>query len=147
MHDRIATFLWFESRAAEAARLYCSIFPRSRITNSSPQVTWFEIENQRFMAFEGGPHYQLSPAVSVFVSCTTQAEVDELWQRFLAAGATESRCGWLVDPFGLSWQIIPTVLLELMNDPDPERAGRVVQAMLTMQKLDIGALRRAHAGP
>jgi predicted 3-demethylubiquinone-9 3-methyltransferase (glyoxalase superfamily) len=146
MQNPISTFLWFESAADEAARLYCSIFPSSKITASTPQSTSFELGGQRFIAFNGGPHYKLTPAISLFVSCTTQTEVDALWTRFLAAGGTETRCGWLVDRFGLSWQIIPKQLLELMSDPDPVKADRVVQAMLAMQKIDIAALQRAHAG-
>ena len=146
MQNPISTFLWFESAADEAAKLYCSIFPSSKIIASTPQSTSFELGGQRFIAFNGGPHYKLTPAVSLFVSCSTQAEVDALWTRFLATGGTETRCGWLVDRFGLSWQIIPKQLLELMSDPDPVRADRVVQAMLAMQKIDIAALQRAHAG-
>jgi predicted 3-demethylubiquinone-9 3-methyltransferase (glyoxalase superfamily) len=146
MQNPISTFLWFESAADEAARLYCSIFPSSKITASTPHSTSFELGGQRFIAFNGGPHHKLTPAVSLFVSCSTQPEVDALWSRFLAAGGTESRCGWLVDRFGLSWQIIPKQLLELMSDPDPARADRVLQAMLAMQKIDIAALQRAHAG-
>lgn len=144
-HD-VSTFLWFESGAELAAQFYCSVFPGATITGSNPMSTRFEIEGQRFIAFNGGPHYQLTPAVSVFVSCDTQDEVDALWDRLLAGGGRESKCGWLVDRFGLSWQVIPRVLFELMGDPDPARANRVVQAMLAMQKLDIAALRRAHAG-
>ncbi|MEO7731251.1 MAG: VOC family protein [Kofleriaceae bacterium] len=143
MQNKISTFLWFDNRAEEAAKLYCSIFPISTITSTSKMSTSFEIEGQRFIAFNGGPHYQLTPAISLFVSCHSQDEVDALWNRFLEAGGRESQCGWLVDRFGLSWQIIPTRLLELMSDPDPARAARVVQAMLGMQKLDIAALERA----
>lgn len=146
MTNPISTFLWLESGAAEAAQLYCSIFPGAKITSTSPMSTTFEIEGQRFIAFNGGPHYKLTPAVSLFVSCSTQEEVDGLWARFLAAGGTESQCGWLTDKFGLSWQIIPRQLMELMSDPDPARSGRVVQAMMGMQKIDIAGLQRAHAG-
>jgi predicted 3-demethylubiquinone-9 3-methyltransferase (glyoxalase superfamily) len=142
----VSTFLWFEAHAAEAAAFYCSVFPDARVTSSSPMSTSFEIGSQRFIAFNGGPHYKLTAAVSVFVPCVTQAEVDALWDRFTGAGATESKCGWLVDQFGLSWQIIPTRLLELMSDPDPARAGRAVQAMLAMQKIDIAALERSADG-
>jgi predicted 3-demethylubiquinone-9 3-methyltransferase (glyoxalase superfamily) len=109
-------------------------------------ATNFEIEGQRFVAFNGGPHYKLNPSISLFVSCNSQKEVDALWDRFLAEGGKESKCGWLVDKFGLSWQIIPTQLLELMGDPDPVKANRVVQAMLAMEKIDIAALQRAHRG-
>jgi predicted 3-demethylubiquinone-9 3-methyltransferase (glyoxalase superfamily) len=146
MKNPIATFLWFEANANEAAQLYCSIFPASKITGTSGMSTSFEIDGQRFIAFNGGPHYKLTPAISLFVSCNTQDEVDALWDRFLAAGGTESKCGWLVDKYGLSWQIIPKQLLELMSDPDPVKANRVVQAMLGMQKIDIAALQRAYRG-
>jgi len=146
MQNKISTFLWFESNADEAAKLYCSVFPVSKITASTPMSTSFEIDGQRFIAFNGGPHYKLNPAISLFVTCNTQDEVDALWNRFLDAGGKESKCGWLVDRFGLSWQIIPTQLLELMSDPDPVKAQRVVQAMLGMQKIDIAALQQAHRG-
>lgn len=146
MQNKISTFLWFDSKADEAAQLYCSIFPVSKITKSTPMSTEFEIEGQRFVAFNGGPHYKLTPAISLFVSCNTQAEVDALWQRFLDAGGKESHCGWLVDQYGLSWQIIPTRLLELMNDPDRVKANRAVQAMMQMQKIDIAALEQAFRG-
>jgi predicted 3-demethylubiquinone-9 3-methyltransferase (glyoxalase superfamily) len=146
MQNNLSTFLWFEANADEAAQLYCSILPDATITNTTKMSTSFEIGGQRFIAFNGGPHYKLNPAVSIFVSCTTQDEVDTLWNRFLAAGGTESKCGWLTDKFGLSWQIIPTQLLELMSDPDPVKANRVVQCMLGMQKIDIAALQRAHRG-
>ena len=104
----------------------------------------FEIEGQEFMALNGGPHYQFTPAISLFVSCVTQEEVDELWNK-LSAGGEESQCGWLKDKFGLSWQIIPTALGELMSDPNPVKAQRVMQAMLQMGKIDIAKLREAHA--
>jgi predicted 3-demethylubiquinone-9 3-methyltransferase (glyoxalase superfamily) len=146
MQNKISTFLWFEANAEEAAKLYCSIFPGASITSASPMSTSFEIEGQRFVAFNGGAHYKLNPAISIFVSCTSQDEVDALWNRFLAEGGTESQCGWLVDRYGLSWQIIPTQLMELMSDPDPAKANRVVQAMLGMQKIDIAELQRAHRG-
>jgi predicted 3-demethylubiquinone-9 3-methyltransferase (glyoxalase superfamily) len=144
LNNRVSTFLWFEADAAAA--LYCSIFPGAKITSSTRSATSFEIDGQRFTAFSGGPHYQLTPAVSIFIPCSTQAEIDALWERFLAEGSRESRCGWLVDRFGLSWQIIPTQLPDLLGDPDPVRANRVVQCMLGMQKLDIAALQRAHRG-
>ncbi len=146
MQNKVSTFLWFDANADEAAKLYCSIFPISKITSSGAMSTSFEIEGQRFIAFNGGPHYKLNPAISLFVSCSTQDEVDALWNRFLAEGGAEHKCGWLVDRFGLSWQIIPTQLLQLMSDPDPAKANRVVQCMLGMQKIDIAALERAHRG-
>jgi predicted 3-demethylubiquinone-9 3-methyltransferase (glyoxalase superfamily) len=146
MQDNISTFLWFEANADEAARLYCSIFPGAKITASTGMSTSFELAGQRYVAFNGGPHYKLTAAVSIFVSCTTQDEVDGLWNRFLAEGGRETKCGWLVDRFGLSWQIIPVQLLALMSDPDPEKANRVVQSMLGMQKIVIAELERAHRG-
>lgn len=146
MPNKLSTFLWFDHEAEAAAQLYCAIVPRAQITQTSKASTSFEIEGQRFIAFNGGPHYKLNPAVSLFVSCDTQEEVDTLWDRFLVAGGTESRCGWLVDRFGLSWQIIPRQLQELMSDPDPAKAKRVVQAMMAMRKIDLAALERAHAG-
>ena len=146
MKNNISTFLWFDSNANDAAKMYCEIFPDAKITMTSPMSTSFEIEGQKFIAFNGGPHYKLTPAVSVFVSCNGQEEVDAIWNRFLAAGGSEHKCGWLVDPFGLSWQIIPRQLQELMSDPDPARSQRVVQAMMKMVKIDVAALQRAHAG-
>ncbi len=146
MKNDVSTFLWFESNADDAAELYCSIFPGAKITQSSKMSTSFQIDDQRFVAFNGGPHYKLTPAVSVFISCNTQDEVDTLWDRFLSTGGEESRCGWLTDKFGLSWQIIPRQLFELMNDPDPAKSGRVVQAMMKMKKIDIAGLQRAYDG-
>lgn len=146
MKNDVSTFLWFESNANDAAELYCSIFPGAKITQASKMSTSFLIDDQRFIAFNGGPHYKLTPAVSVFISCNTQDEVDTLWDRFLSTGGEESRCGWLTDKFGLSWQIIPRQLFELMNDPDPAKSGRVVQAMMKMRKIDIAGLQRAYDG-
>ena len=143
-HNNVSTFLWFDSNADEAARFYCGIFANSKITGTvGNSGTSFELNGQRFIAFNGGPHYKLTAAVSIYVPCTTQAEVDALWERFLAAGSKEVQCGWLVDTFGLSWQIIPNQLIELMSDPDRAKADRVVAAMMKMQKIDIAALQRA----
>ncbi len=154
--QKITTFLWFNDQAEEAINLYVSIFKNSKIismnrygeseTDGQGKVmtATFEIEGQEFMALNGGPHYQFTPAISLFVSCVTQEEVDELWNK-LSAGGEESQCGWLKDKFGLSWQIIPTALGELMGDPNPVKAQRVMQAMLQMGKIDIAKLREAHA--
>lgn len=148
---KITPFLWFDSEAEPAATLYCSVFENSRITDISRagekvmSVT-FELDGQRLMALNGGPHYQLTPAFSLFVSVETQAELDRTWEALLAGGGKPTQCGWLVDRFGLSWQVIPTVLMKLMGDPDPARAGRAVQAMMGMVKLDIAGLERAAAG-
>ena len=145
---KITPFLWFDDQAEEAMRLYISIFKDSKILSLSPgpngkamSVT-FELEGQEFMALNAGPQFKFTEAISFFVSCKTQDEVDELWRK-LSAGGEEGRCGWLKDKYGLSWQIIPTVLGEMMGDKDPAKAKRVVEAMLKMQKIDIKALQQA----
>lgn len=149
---KITPFLWFDNQAEDAMNFYVSIFKNSRVLSVSPgpsgramSVT-FELDGQEFVAFNAGPQFKFTEAISLFVSCETQAEVDELWGK-LTAGGEESRCGWLKDKFGLSWQIIPTALGELMGDPDPEKAGRVMQAMLTMNKIQIAGLRQAYDQP
>jgi predicted 3-demethylubiquinone-9 3-methyltransferase (glyoxalase superfamily) len=143
MHHEISTFLWFQSNADRAARLYCEIFPGAKITSSDGQGTSFELAGQRYVAFNGGSHFQLTPAVSILITLPGQPEVDTLWDRFMTAGATPSRCGWLVDPFGLSWQVIPAGLLVALRDPDAARAKRALDAMLTQQKIDLPAIQRA----
>lgn len=149
--QKITPFLWYDGNVAEAMELYRSVFPGSKVLNTTPgpngslMSATFELDGQRFIAFNGGPQLKLTPAVSMYVSCETQAEVDELWAK-LTEGGEESRCGWLVDRFGLSWQIIPSILPELLADPDRERAGRAMAAMLEMKKIDIAALERAAAG-
>ena len=148
--QKITPFLWFYGNAEEAVQHYVSIFRNSRIVNVRRQgdkvfLLTFELEGQRFMALNGGPQFKFTEAVSLFVSCETQAEVDELWAK-LGSGGEPQRCGWLKDRFGLSWQVVPTALMELMGDPDAARSGRVMQAMLQMDKIDIAALRRAHEG-
>lgn len=145
MKDNIATFLWFNNNAQQAAELYTRILG-GVITESSAMSTSFTLGTQRYIAFNGGPHFKLDSAVSLFITCDSQAEVDDLWTKFLAEGATESKCGWLVDKFGLSWQIIPGRLYALMTDPDPARTNRVVAAMMQMSKIDIATLEAAHAG-
>lgn len=149
--QKITPFLWFDGDAEEAAAFYVSVFKRSRIVSTMPGpngkalTVAFELEGQRFVALNGGPQYQFTPAISFYVDCETQAEVDALWAK-LTDGGAEVQCGWLTDRFGVSWQIVPSVLMTLLSDPDPEKAGRVMQAMLKMVKLDIAALQRAHAG-
>lgn len=153
--QKITTFLWFDGKAEEAANFYTSIFKNSKIISKIPSndaipgsasrtlgVT-FQLEGQEFMALNGGPHYTFTPAVSLFVSCDTQAEVDDYWDK-LSAGGTPVQCGWLTDKYGLSWQIVPTVLGKLMSDPDPEKAARVAGAMMKMIKLDINVLKAAY---
>lgn len=156
--QKITPFLWFDDKAEEAANFYVSIFPNSKILDvaryseagpapaGSVMTVTFSLDGQELIALNGGPHYKLSHAVSLFVSCETQEEVDVQWEKLLAGGGTPSQCGWLVDRYGLSWQIIPRVLLELMQDKDPARAKRVAEAMFKMIKIDIAALRKAHAG-
>jgi predicted 3-demethylubiquinone-9 3-methyltransferase (glyoxalase superfamily) len=151
----ITPFLWFDSNAEEAVQFYVSIFEDSKITDVSrygdgmplPKGTAmsinFQLDGRDFIALNGGPTYKLTPAFSIFVSVETQQEVDRLWER-LTAGGKEQPCGWLVDRFGLSWQIIPTTLMRLMLDPDRKKAGRVVQAMLQMKKIDIQRLKQAY---
>ena len=153
--QKITPFLWFDNNAEEAAELYVSIFKDSKILSvsrygdagpgpagSAMSVT-FELEGQQFMALNGGPQYKFTEAISLFVHCTTQEEVDDLWAR-LSAGGEEGPCGWLKDRYGLSWQIVPSVLGEWLGDEDAEKAKRVMQAMLQMKKLDIQRLKQAY---
>ena len=146
MKTNISTFLWFDNNAIEAAKLYCEIVPGAKLTSSSPMSASFEIGDQRYIAFNGGAHYKLTPAVSLMIQVDTQAEIDALWSSFIKSGGTESRCGWLVDKFGLSWQIIPKQLLSLIADKDPAKAKRATDAMLQMGKIDLAAIERAHRG-
>ncbi len=155
--QKITPFLWFDDRAEEAMLFYTSIFKNSKVGEvsrygeGSPgepgkvMSATFELEGQQFMALNGGPHFSFTPAISLFVNCETQAEVDELWDR-LIEGGTPSQCGWLTDKFGLSWQIIPKALGEMLSDKDPEKSQRVMQAMMKMTKIDIAGLERAHRG-
>jgi len=144
--QKITPFLWFDGQAGEAAKFYTSIFKNSKIINISPMSATFELNGQKFMALNGGPQFRFTEAISFFVSCETQKEIDYFWTK-LSAGGEKSRCGWLKDKFGVSWQVIPPILGELLNDDDDEKSNRVMQAMLKMVKLDIKALKRAyHAG-
>lgn len=144
--QKVTPFLWFDGTAEAAAKLYVSLFEGSQILNVSPMVVTFELGGQQFLALNGGPTYHFTEAFSLYVSCEGQAEVDRLWDALIADGGSPSRCGWLKDKYGLSWQIIPTAFMRLMSDPDPVKAGRVRDAMMTMDKLDIAGLERAHAG-
>ena len=149
--QKITPFLWFDGNIQEAIDLYRSVFPNTKVLESSrgPDGTLgsatIEIEGQQLIAFNGGPHLKFTPAISLFVNCETQEEVDTLWAK-LTAGGSESQCGWLQDRFGLSWQIIPSILPKLLNDPDRARAQRALNAMLGMKKIDIAELERAYAG-
>ena len=155
--QKITPFLWFDDNAEEAANFYTSIFKNSKILNiarygeagpgprGTVMTVTFQLEGQEFMALNGGPHYTFSPAISFFVNCETQAEVDELWGK-LSAGGRKDRCAWLQDKFGVSWQIVPKALLELIEDKDPVKSQRVFKAMLRMTKIDIEGLKRAYRG-
>ena len=153
--QKITPFLWFDSQAEEAANFYVATFKNSRIDSvnrygensldSSITVLTvnFTLEGQEFMALNGGPMFQFTPAFSLYVDCKTQEEVDHLWNRLSAVPEAE-QCGWLVDKYGISWQIVPSIFIELMQDPNPAKAGAVNQAMLQMKKLDIAALQAAY---
>src|SRR6266436_1191691 len=117
--QKITPFLWFDNQAGEAAKFYCSVFKDSKIINSSPMIVTFELEGQKFMALNGGPQFKFTEAISLFVDCETQEEVDELWEKLTAGGGAPSQCGWLKDKFGLSWQIIPSALTDMLSDKDP----------------------------
>lgn len=156
--QKITTFLWFNDQAEEAANLYISLFKNSKILNvsrygdagpgpkGSAMTVTFQLDGQQFIALNGGPIFQFTEAISLFVNCENQQEVDELWNRLTANGGKESQCGWLKDKFGLSWQIVPSVLGKLLGDPDPVKARRSMEAMLQMHKIDIAKLQAAHDG-
>jgi len=153
--QKVTPFLWFDNQAEEAMNFYVSLFKNSKVLSVSrygeggpgPQGTVmtgaFQLDGQEFMALNGGPYFKFTEAISLFVNCETQEEVDELWEK-LSEGGEISQCGWLKDRYGLSWQIVPTALGEMLGDPDPKKAQNVMQAMLQMTKIDIAALRRAY---
>jgi predicted 3-demethylubiquinone-9 3-methyltransferase (glyoxalase superfamily) len=155
--QKISPFLWFDTQAEEAVKFYTSIFKDSSIgavtyysemgpgPKGSVMTIGFQLEGQQFVALNGGPHFKFTEAVSFVVNCESQEEVDHFWDK-LSAGGQEVQCGWVKDRFGLSWQIVPTVLPKLFQDKDPERSKRVMQAMLQMKKLDIAALEKAYRG-
>ena len=155
--QKITPFLWFDGKAEEAMNFYASVFKNSKVVRVSrygeggpgPKGTvmsaTFQLEGQDFHALNGGPQFTFTPAISFLVNCETQQEVDELWEK-LSEGGKKERCGWLKDKYGLSWQIIPSVLGKLLSDKDAAKAGRVMQAMLQMDKIDIAGLRRAYDG-
>ena len=143
--QKITPFLWFDGQAEEAARFYTSIFKKSKIESISPMSATFQLDGVKFIALNGGPQFKFTEAISFFVSCKTQKEIDYFWQK-LSAGGEKSRCGWLKDRFGVSWQIVPPILGELLNDEDDEKSNRVMQAMLKMTKLDIRKLKQAAKG-
>jgi predicted 3-demethylubiquinone-9 3-methyltransferase (glyoxalase superfamily) len=153
----ITPFLWFDKAAEEAANFYVSVFPNSKIGSvarygeagpgeaATVMTVEFELDGQRFVALNGGPQYKFTEAVSFVINCETQDEVDDYWEK-LSEGGEQGPCGWLKDKYGLSWQVVPTALPELLTDPDAEKAQRVMSAMLQMRKLEIEPLRRAYAG-
>jgi predicted 3-demethylubiquinone-9 3-methyltransferase (glyoxalase superfamily) len=153
--QKITPFLWFDNNAEEAIDFYTSIFKNSRTVNiarygeagpgpkGTVMVATFEIEGQGFMALNGGPEFTFSPAISFLVNCDTQEEVDEYWEK-LSDGGEKQRCGWLKDKFGVSWQIVPYVLGEMMQDKDPEKSRKVMETMLKMDKIDIKKLKQAY---
>jgi predicted 3-demethylubiquinone-9 3-methyltransferase (glyoxalase superfamily) len=155
--QKIRPFLWFDKEAEEAAEFYVSIFKNSRVLEvarygdagpgpaGSAMTVAFVLDGEEFIALNGGPHFRFTEAISLFVTCEDQAEIDHFWNK-LTAGGAPSQCGWLKDRFGVSWQIVPSVLMTLLQDKDSERSTRVMQAMLQMRKLDIAALQRAHQG-
>ena len=155
--QKITPFLWFDGKAEEAANFYVSIFKNSKIGNVSRygeagpgpkgtvMIVTFSLDGQEFTALNGGPQYKFSPAISFFVNCGTQEEVDELWGK-LSEGGDQLQCAWLRDKYGVSWQIVPSALLELMQDKDPVTSQRVFKAMLQMTKIDIEGLKRAYRG-
>jgi predicted 3-demethylubiquinone-9 3-methyltransferase (glyoxalase superfamily) len=157
MH-KISPFLWFDQQAEEAANYYVSIFKDSKILSISRYndagpgpagkvlVVKFQIEGQDFFALNGGPQFKFDEAISFAIDCQTQEEVDYFWNKLTADGGKESQCGWLKDKFGLSWQVIPRILIELLSDHDKSKAGRVMQAMLKMKKIEIAALQAAAQG-
>ena len=155
--QKITTFLWFDGQAEEAARFYTSLFKNSKVNDvmrigeggpapaGSVLTVAFELDGQEFTALNGGPQYKFTEAMSLMVNCESQAEVDRLWGA-LTEGGEEQPCGWLKDRYGLSWQIIPTMLSRMLQDEDPQKAQRVMNAMLQMSKIDTSALQAAYAG-
>jgi predicted 3-demethylubiquinone-9 3-methyltransferase (glyoxalase superfamily) len=148
---KITPFLWFDTQAEEAMNFYASIFKRSKVISvgraqGKVMSVTFELEGQEFMALNAGPHFKFTEAVSFFVGCETQQEIDELWQKLTVDGGAPSRCGWLKDKFGLSWQIVPTALGRMLSDKDAGKSKRVMNAMLQMDKLDLKRLQQAHDG-
>ena len=155
--QKITPFLWFDGQAEEAANFYASVFPRSRIVSisrygdagpgpeGSVMTVEFELDGQGFVALNGGPQFKFTEAISFSVDCKTQREVDRYWEK-LSEGGAELPCGWLKDKYGLSWQINPTVLGKMLNDRDPKKSKRVMEAMLEMRKIDIEGLKQAYEG-
>ena len=149
--QKITTYLWFDNKAEEAANFYVSLFKDSKINSvvTGPggvtMIVEFTLVGIEYIALNGGPHYKFTEAISLFVDCADQAEIDDLWEK-LSAGGSKSRCGWLKDKYGLSWQIVPAILSKMMSDPDPMKTKRVVEAFMHMTKFDIQKLQFAYDG-
>ena len=156
--QKISPFLWFDDQAEEAVNFYTSIFKNSKILNvtrygevgpgpkDSVMTVAFQLEGQEFMALNGGPHFKFTEAISFVVKCKTQEEVDDLWENLSEGGGEKIQCGWLKDKYGVSWQIVPTILGEMISDPNRAKSQRVMEAMLKMKKIEIEGLKRAYAG-
>jgi len=156
--QKISPFLWFDDQAEEAVNFYTSIFKNSKILNAtrygevgpgpkdSVMTVAFQLEGQEFMALNGGPHFKFTEAISFVVKCKTQEEVDDLWEKLSEGGGEKIQCGWLKDKYGVSWQIVPTILGEMISDPNRAKSQRVMEAMLKMKKIEIEGLKRAYAG-
>jgi predicted 3-demethylubiquinone-9 3-methyltransferase (glyoxalase superfamily) len=160
--QKITPFLWFDNNAEEAVNFYVSIFKNSKVgkvtryneasakaagrPKGSVMTAEFQLEGQNFVAINGGPHFKFTEAISFVVDCETQEEVDYFWEKLTADGGQESQCAWLKDKYGLSWQIVPRVLIEMLQDKDAQKAQRVMEAMLQMRKIDIATLKRAYEG-
>lgn len=142
--QKITTFLWFDNQAEEAAKFYVSLFKNSKIVTSNPMMVIFELDGQTFYALNGGPQFKFTEAISLFINCEDQAEIDHFWNKLTANGGEESMCGWLKDKYGLSWQVVPKNFNELVFGPDKAGAERAMQAMMKMRKLDIATLRSAY---
>jgi predicted 3-demethylubiquinone-9 3-methyltransferase (glyoxalase superfamily) len=156
--QRITTFLWFDRQAEEAAKFYCSVFKESKILGITRQLegsgvakgevltVQFRLGDQEYVALNGGPQFKFTEAISLMINCKDQKEVDDYWEKLLAGGGQESACGWLKDKYGLSWQVTPTILLEMISDKDRKKAQRAFDAMLQMRKIEIRKLKEAYDG-
>ncbi len=156
--QKITPFLWFDNQAEEAMNFYVSIFKNSKVVTATrygdagpgPKGTVmtaeFQLEGQEFVALNGGPHFKFTEAISFVINCETQEEVDYFWEKLTAEGGAESQCGWLKDRYGLSWQVVPTAVIEMLKDKDPERSQRAMKAVLQMKKIDIGQAKQAYDG-
>ena len=141
MANNIYPCLWFDGQAQAAAKFYCSIFKNSKIKADNQMVVEFELDGKKFIGLNGGPHFKFNEAVSFVIDCETQEEIDHYWEKLTADGGSESQCGWLKDKFGVSWQVVPAILPELLSNPD--KAQRVMEAYMKMKKFDIKALENA----